>query len=165
LSSAVTPGGGIDSETFRHVCAQFATGVAIATVRAPDGTPHGLTVNSFSSVSLEPPLILICIGDLCQILPFFRASAFFAVNFLGAAQQQLAVAFAERTDNRFEGTAWQPAANGSPLLPESLGWMECRLEQAVHAGDHTILVGRVIAADAHPGAALLYFNGCYRKTV
>src|SRR5437588_156219 len=92
----------IDPETFRRVCGQFATGVAIATVRAPDRSPHGLTVNSFSSVSLEPPLILICIGDICQILPFFRISPFFAISFLTPDQQHLAVAFAEKTDRRFD---------------------------------------------------------------
>jgi|SRR5579884_1463810 len=153
----------IDPETFRRVCAQFATGVAVATVRAPDGTPHGLTVNSFTSVSLEPPLILICIGDVCQILPLFRISPYFAVNFLTVAQQDLAVAFAERTDNRFDGVRWYEAPNGAPLLPDSLGWMECRLENVIAVGDHCILIGQVVHADAQEGAALLYFNRSYKQ--
>lgn len=154
---------GIDPETFRRVSAQFATGVAISTVRAPDGTPHGLTVNSFTSVSLSPPLILICIGDLCQILPWFRVSPFFAVNFLTADQQALAVIFAEKTDNRFEGVEWYAAPNGSPLLPNSLGWMECRLEDVVEAGDHSILIGEVVAADSRDGPGLVYFNRSYSR--
>jgi flavin reductase (DIM6/NTAB) family NADH-FMN oxidoreductase RutF len=154
---------GIDSETFRRVCGQFATGVAIAAVRAPDGAPHGLTVNSFTSVSLSPPLILICIGDLCQILPLFRAAPFFSVNFLTVHQQHLAAAFAERTDNRFEGVPWYEAPHGSPLLPDGLGWMECRLEQTVEAGDHTIFIGEVVGADARGAPALLYFNRSYSR--
>src|SRR5579884_3313232 len=97
MSSAVGP------ETFRRVCSQFATGVAVATVRAADGTPHGLTVNSFTSVSLDPPLILICIGDLCDILPHFAASCWFGINFLTSAQQNLCTVFAAETDNRFAG--------------------------------------------------------------
>ncbi|HZU25341.1 MAG TPA: flavin reductase family protein [Bryobacteraceae bacterium] len=152
---------GIDSETFRQVCARFATGVAIAAVRAPDGAPHGLTVNSFTSVSLSPPLILICIGDLCQILPVFRASPFFSVNFLTPEQQPLANAFAERTDNRFDGIEWYAAPNGSPLIPGALGWMECRTEDAIEAGDHTIFIGEVAGAGARDGAALVYFNRSY----
>jgi flavin reductase (DIM6/NTAB) family NADH-FMN oxidoreductase RutF len=154
---------GIDSETFRRVCAQFPTGVAIATVRAPEGTLHGLTVNSFTSVSLSPPLILICIGDLCQILPWFRLSPFFAVNFLTPEQQPLAEAFAERTDNRFEGLEWYPAPNGSPLIPNALGWMECRLEDTIEAGDHSILIGEVVAAEARDAAALVYFSRSYSR--
>ena len=154
---------GIDSETFRQVCAQFATGVAIAAVRSPDGAPHGLTVNSFTSVSLNPPLILICIGDLCQILPYFGLSHFFSVNFLTPEQQPLATAFAVRTDNRFDGIDWYQAPNGSPLVPGALGWMECRLEQAIEAGDHTILIGEVVAAGAREGAALVYFNRSYSR--
>jgi len=161
LSSVMREARGIDPDSFRRVCAQFATGVAVATVRGADAAPHGLTVNSFTSVSLEPPLILICIGDLCQILPYFRTSAFFAVNFLNAAQQSLAIAFAERTDNRFEGIPWLEAENGSPLLPDSLGWMECRLAETIEAGDHSILLGKVVGAEARSGTALAYFNGCY----
>ena len=153
----------VDSQTFRKACAQFATGVAVATVRAEDGAPHGLTVNSFTSVSLQPPLVLICIGHECQILPHFQRAPFFALNILTAEQQELSVLFARRTDNRFEDRPWREGVTGAPLIPGTLASIECRRVNLIDAGDHTIVLGEMVAAAIYTGSPLIYFNQSYRS--
>lgn len=95
----------LDPESFRQACSQFDTGVAIATVRARDGTQHGLTVSSFTSVSIHPPMILICIDLDCPFLSHFRLSTHFAVNVLTESQRELSVTFAAKPEARFEGVA------------------------------------------------------------
>src|SRR5260370_12191516 len=99
---------GVDPDTYRQVCSQFATGVAVATVHAADGTPHGLTVSSFTPVSIDPPLILICIDFRYAAIEHFRARPFFAVNVLTEAQQEWSVVFAAKTEGRVEGVTWRP---------------------------------------------------------
>lgn len=152
----------IDPDTYRHVCSQFATGVAVATVRAADGTPHGLTVSSFTPVSIEPPLILICIDLRSSTVNHFRTCAFFAINVLADEQRDLSVAFAARPEGRFEGFDWGSGASGSPIFPEALAIIECKLDRIVEAGDHVVLFGQMVHAEAHPGAPLIYFNRTYR---
>jgi flavin reductase (DIM6/NTAB) family NADH-FMN oxidoreductase RutF len=159
LSSGVpTP----DAEAFLEACALFATGVSIATVRAADGTPHGLTVSSFTSVSMEPPLILVCIDYGCAFLAHFRAGTHFAVNVLSEAQRDLSVVFAEKPEGRFEGVDWYSKGTDAPLLRGSLATLECRVKSVVEAGDHAIFLGEVIGAEASGGKPLLYFNRDYR---
>lgn len=150
------------SEIFRETCAQFASGVAVVTVRTPDGTPHGLTVSSFTPVSLEPPLILVCIDHECTILAHFRSAAHFAVNILSAAQREYSVIFSEKPEGRFEGIAWYPGESGAPLLPEVLALLECSVAQVLDAGDHAILIGEVIRSEPGRGDPLVYFNRAYR---
>src|ERR1043166_2503779 len=99
---------GIDAATYREVCSQFTTGVAVATVRAPDGTPHGLTVSSFTPVTIDPPLILICLDFRCTGLEHFRNGPFFAINVLTEFQRELSVVFAAKPEGRFEGIEWRP---------------------------------------------------------
>src|SRR5689334_3189678 len=94
--------GTLDAETFRNALARFATGVAVATVRAADGTPHGITVSSFTSVSMEPPLVLICVDYACTFLEHFRACKNFAINVLSESQRGLSVIFSEKPEGRFE---------------------------------------------------------------
>ena len=147
---------------FRDASTQFATGVAIATVLAPDGSPHGLTVSSFTSVSLDPPLVLICIDRNCNILPYFQSAEFFAINILSEDQRQLSVTFSVKPEGRFEGVAWYPGSSGSPLLHDALAEFECRVHQIVEAGDHAILIGRALRVATNPGQPLLYFNRGYR---
>jgi flavin reductase (DIM6/NTAB) family NADH-FMN oxidoreductase RutF len=152
-----------DSEAFRQACALFATGVAVATVRAQDGTPHGLTVSSFTSVSIEPPLILICIDFGCPFLAHFRLSTHFAVNVLSEAQRELSVTFAQKPEGRFEGVDWFTHKSGAPLLRGSLAIVECRAASILETGDHAIFVGEVEHAQWSPGEPLLYFNRDYRS--
>lgn len=151
-----------DSDRFRRVCAQFATGVAVATVRAGDGSPHGLTVNSFTSVSLHPPLVLICVDHRSSVLPHLRAAEYFALSILHEGQESVSNAFAVKPEGRFEGVSWEPAPHGSPLLMDSIGVFECRRSQLIDAGDHAILIGLVTHSECHAGKPLLYFDRGYR---
>lgn len=161
----VSPLSSDPSEIFRETCAQLASGVAVVAVRAPDGTPHGLTVSSFTPVSLQPPLILVCIDHECTILNHFRAATHFAVNILNAAQRDYSVIFSEKPEGRFEGIGWYPGESGAPLLPDVLGLFECRVVQIVEAGDHAILVAEVIRSESRRGDPLVYFNRAYRTLV
>jgi flavin reductase (DIM6/NTAB) family NADH-FMN oxidoreductase RutF len=153
----------IETDAFRDACAQFATGVTIATVLAPDESPHGLTVSSFTSVSIHPPLILICIDYACTILTHFRQNPFFAVNILSEKQRALSVIFSVKPEGRFEGVRWYPGAEGSPLIADSLAHFECRTERILEAGDHAVLIAGVMRIQTFPGEPLLYFNRSYRS--
>ena len=152
----------IDPLAFRRACARFATGITVTTVRGPDGEPHGLTVNSFTSVSLTPPLILVCLDHSCTILEMFRNSAYFGVNILRDDQKPVSTRFAQRGLDRFNGTPWHSTDNGVPVLEGVLGFLECRLVQTLNAGDHCILIGEVISAEVTDGRPLLYYNSSYR---
>jgi flavin reductase (DIM6/NTAB) family NADH-FMN oxidoreductase RutF len=137
--------------------------VAIATVRGTNGAPHGLTVNSFTSVSLEPPLVLICIDEKCQAIDHFREGPFFALNVLATGQEPLSEAFARRIDNRFEDQPWYAGETGAPLIPDVLATLECRLVEVIELGDHWVLVCEMVAASAGEGAPLLYFQSAYGR--
>jgi flavin reductase (DIM6/NTAB) family NADH-FMN oxidoreductase RutF len=152
----------LNAETFRSACAMFATGVAVATVRAPDGTPHGLTVSSFTSVSFQPPLILICIDYAFNFLSHFRACSNFAVNVLGETQRDLSVTFAVKPEGRFEEVEWYTGVTGAPLLRGCIANIECRLSSIIEAGDHAIFLGEVMQVESPGGRPLLYFNRDYR---
>lgn len=151
----------MDPRDFRRTCGQFATGVAVACIFGSDAAPHGLTVNSFTSVSLNPPLILICIGHDSAILDLFRQQARFGLSFLRAEQRDLSNQFATRGRDRFQGVDWHTGSSGVPLLNDSLADLECALEQSVTAGDHDILIARVSHSVIHGGLPLLYFNSAY----
>ena len=147
---------------FRRACAQFATGITVVTTRAADGAPHGLTANSFTSVSAEPPLVLVCIDFECSVLAHFQECEFFAINILAENQQAISVRFAETPDGRFEGLKWWLSANGVPILADTLGVLECKVAQRIAAGDHVILLGEVLAADHRAGQPLLYYSSRYQ---
>lgn len=149
---------------FRKVCSRFATGVAVLTVCDATGSPHGLTVNSFTSVSAEPPLVLVCIDNGCTLMPLFENAAHFGLSFLEEQQQDLSTRFAFVPERRFEGVRWSQAGNGIPVIEGALGWMECRIEQRIQAGDHRILIGETVAAQSRvDGLPLLYFGSGYRR--
>jgi flavin reductase (DIM6/NTAB) family NADH-FMN oxidoreductase RutF len=152
----------LDREIFRKTCGRFATGIAIATVTGSDGTPYGLTVNSFTSVSAIPPLVLICIDYRSNLLAHFRASAWYCVNVLADNQRDLSVRFAERTPDRFEGLVWSPGLSGTPVLDGCLASMECSIVQTVEAGDHAIFIAEVIHVQYREGNPLLYYGSQYR---
>ncbi len=154
--------GSLDAKSFRDACSLFASGVTVATVRAPDGSTHGLTVSSFTPVSIEPPLILICIDHGCTFLQHFRACSHFAVNVLAESQRDISVTFACKDEGRFEGVAWTPSPNGVPLLHGSVATFECQLAAVIEAGDHAIFLGEVVNAECQGGSPLLYFNRDYR---
>jgi flavin reductase (DIM6/NTAB) family NADH-FMN oxidoreductase RutF len=150
------------ADLFRRVCSQFATGVAIATVLDEFGVPHGLTINSFTSVSLDPPLVLICIDYRSAILQRFRRASHFGINVLTAMQRDLSNRFATKPDDRFDGITWQAGLSGVPLIEGSLANFECLNRQVVESGDHAIFIGEVVAAESNTGEPLLFFDSSYR---
>ena len=159
MSSDLRP---VSSDDFRCACARFATGVCVATVLDPQGMPHGLTVSSFTSVSLEPPLVLICLGHAVTVIDHFRASKYFGINVLREEQRELSDRFARKGMDRFNGLPWDRGTSGVPLLPGALAAMECEIEQRVISGDHDIFVGRMVRMAVQEGNPLIHFLGRYR---
>ena len=153
----------VSSEEFRRACGRFATGVTVATVLDAGGVPHGLTVSSFTSVSLSPPMVSICLGHGVSLIEMFRAATCFGINILAGSQRHLAERFARKGHDRFQGVAWTPGETGVPLIDDALAAIECRVEQRIPVGDHDILVGRMVATRVAEDAPLLHFAGGYRK--
>lgn len=152
---------GIDAELFKRVLGSFASGVTVVTTHDDGGQPRGMTVSAFSSVSLDPPLILICIDLKAECYPDLRAAGRFAVNILAEGQRELSRRFATKGVDRFEGVHVRRGRTGLPLLEGAMGVLECRVVAAHPAGDHTIFVGEVEAAEVKSESALLYFRGNY----
>jgi len=148
----------VESVQFRQVCARFASGVVVATANDAAGTPHGITINSFTSVSLQPPLILFCIDCRSRQLSYFVDAKYFGINILCENQRHVSRAFASRTEERFHGLSWHAGKTGVPLLDGVLGSMECKRYQTKEA--HRI--GEVLKADCRDGRPLLYFSSQYR---
>lgn len=121
-----------------------------------------MTVSSFTPVSIEPPLILVCIDHGCTFLHHFRACSYFAVNVLAESQRDISVTFACKDEGRFEGVQWSESPKGVPLLQGSLATFECQLAAVIEAGDHAIFLGEVVNAEYQGGNPLLYFNREYR---
>ena len=153
----------VTSAEFRRACGRFATGVTIASVMDSQGLPHGLTVSSFVSVSLEPPLILICLGHAVTVIDLFRSAAHFGINVLAENQQPLSECFARQGCDRFDGLEWYRGESGVPLLPGVLAAIECAVEQRITAGDHDILVGRMVRGRVADGAPLIHYASRYRR--
>lgn len=153
----------IDKSLFRHVLGNFAAGVTVVTTRGADQRPYGLTATAFTSVSLEPPLALVCIDKKAESSPHFGAAGVFAVNFLAADQQDVSQRFATSGGDKFGAVEWMSGRLGVPILAGAIGHVECRIAAAHDAGDHTILVGEITAAEASDGEPLVYFRGAYRR--
>lgn len=153
----------IDPSAFRAVLGRYATGVAVVTTRTGDGRVCGLTVNSFTSVSLEPPLVLFCLDRDAGSGPAFASSDCFAVNILEAGQAPVSARFADPVAARFvdDGTTvWE---TGAPILTAALAALDCRVHARHEGGDHVILVGRVLRAEViRDGSPLVYWRGGYR---
>ena len=155
---------GSDPRTLRDAMGCFATGVTIVTALDAAGVPVGLTANSFTSVSLDPPLLLVCIANSAGTAPALREAGHFGVNVLQIGQQPASNRFATRGEDRFANLPWAPGQTGVPLLGSSLVSFECQRESLHEAGDHFILVGRVVRAQFEPHRdPLLYFRGKYRR--
>jgi len=155
----------IDKQTFRQTLGQFAAGVTIVTTLGREGKPCGLTVSAFSSVSLEPPLILVCIDKGAESYPQFWEAEAFCVSILSVAQQQISNQFAKSGTDKFAGVETLPGATGVPWIAGALAHLDCRTTQRVDAGDHSIFVGAVEAAEAFGGEPLIYYSSSYRKIV
>ena len=151
------------ADLFRQACGRFATGVAVLTTRAADGTPHGLTINSFSSISLNPPLVMVAVAHECTALEHFGSSGFYAVNILREDQVDLSIRFAELPEGRFSGVPWREGLTGAPVLEGVLGVLECRTVQSVDVGDHRVLIGEVVDVGIGEGRPLVFFGSEYTK--
>ena len=153
----------IDEARFRQVLGRFATGVTVVTGLAA-GEPLGLAVNSFTSVSLEPPLVAFCVAERSRTWPGLRTAGTFCVNILTEDQEALSRAFAGRPPDRFLGVGWRPGRSGAPILADVLAWIECTVEAEHDAGDHVIVVGRVHDLGvAHEGRPLVFYRGGYGR--
>jgi flavin reductase (DIM6/NTAB) family NADH-FMN oxidoreductase RutF len=151
----------VESQVFKEVMAHWATGVTVVTTQLA-GHPVGITASSFTSLSLEPPQILICVNKKLSTNEAIRTSGYFAVNILTAGQQDWGEIFAGMrpgVTDRFAGIDWAVAVTGAPILPGVLAWLDCRVGQLYDGADHTIFVGEVLAGGATgDGAPLLYYH-------
>jgi flavin reductase (DIM6/NTAB) family NADH-FMN oxidoreductase RutF len=154
--------GCLDTRALRTALGLFTTGVTIITTRKPDGHT-GLTVNSFISVSLEPPLVLFCLASRSTLLQWFERSEHFAVNVLAKGQQALSNLFARPSVNTWEGVHYRIGAHGCALIAGTLGTFECARRDVVPAGDHLIVVGEVVCFEAVEPLAepLVFCQGTY----
>lgn len=153
----------IEKNELRRVIGHFATGVTIITTRDEEGHPFGLTANAVTSVSLVPPLILVCVDKKADTYPYFEKSGVFTVNILREDQETLSRKFATSGIEKFDGVGYRKNDLGCAVLDDAIGHLDCRIVQAVESGDHSIYVGEVESADATDAAPLLFFRGGYRK--
>jgi 3-hydroxy-9,10-secoandrosta-1,3,5(10)-triene-9,17-dione monooxygenase reductase component len=157
--SSAAPIEGVDKQELRHIMGHYATGASIVTAMW-EGQPHGLAVNSLTSVSLEPPLILFCPAKQSETWPAIRDAGHFVVNILAHGQEYLCRTFAKKDVDRFADIGYHESPSGSPVLNDVLAYLECRIEQIYDAGDHFVTLGRVldlgVAGDAPP---LVFYRG------
>jgi len=153
----------IDPARYRQVLGHFATGVTVVT-SARDDRPLGLAVNSFTSVSLDPPLVAFCVARTSTTWPTIRSTGSFCVNILADDQEAICRAFAGHSLERFRGVGWRPAESGAPILAGGLGWLDCTIEVEHDGGDHIMVLGRVRAMGVdHEGRPLVFYRGGYGR--
>jgi flavin reductase (DIM6/NTAB) family NADH-FMN oxidoreductase RutF len=153
----------ITNEEFKASLGRFASGVTVVTTKDSNGNLHGLTVSAFSSVSMNPPLILVCILKKTGSYSAFEESKAFVVNILGESQQSVSNHFASHSDDKFSGQNYQLSENGLPILADCLVNLECSLKHSYDGGDHTIFVGQIEKAKTADGKPLIYWLGKYRQ--
>jgi flavin reductase (DIM6/NTAB) family NADH-FMN oxidoreductase RutF len=155
---------GHDPRTLRDALGCFATGVTVVTCLDDDEQPAGITVNSFTSVSLDPPLLLVCLHKMAASAAALIAAENFAINVLQTGQRPASITFSTRVEDRFGTMAWSCGEAGAPILKDSLGVFECERFAVYDGGDHHILVGQVVKASFDASLdPLLYFRGSYRR--
>lgn len=153
----------VDSRSFRKALGCFATGVTVVTTLNPQSkAPVGVTVSAFSSLSLEPPLVLFCLGTMTSSLEAFRGFGHFAINVLSEHQRDLSIRFASRSDDKWIGMPFDTWNSGVPILKGCLANLECTVEDVRDGGDHVIFIGRVDRIRHQEGGSpLIYFRGSY----
>ncbi|MDB2407866.1 flavin reductase family protein [Jannaschia sp.] len=150
---------GIDPKDLRNVLGCFATGVCVVTSVGDEGKPVGMTINSFSSVSLDPPLILWSIGLNAPSRGAFERHPSFAVNIMGESAKNTTLNFATPSEDKFNGIDWTPGHDGIPVLGEAMAVLECEVEDRIISGDHEIYIGRVVRIDQNDDDPLLFHRG------
>jgi len=148
---------------FCRTCAQFPTGVTIVTVVDAEGSPHGMTASSFTSVSLDPPLVLVCVDHRATVLAHLRRAQHIGINVLNEDQRALSEHFARRGHDRFDAVEWYAGHGGVPLIPCALASFECTVHRMIDVGDHTILIAQVLDVEHSDGRPLVYFASGYHK--
>ena len=155
----------VDPDLFRGTLSNWASGVTVVTSRRGEDV-RGMTASAFCSVSLDPPLVLVCVDKSAIFHDFVAKSGTFAINMLGRDQEEISRACASRKveeSRRLQGVPYHEEATGSPVLDHAIGYLDCKVEHVYEGGDHTIFVGRVEAAGARDGEPLLYFRSAYRS--
>jgi flavin reductase (DIM6/NTAB) family NADH-FMN oxidoreductase RutF len=147
----------------RNVLGHFATGVTVITTQDKNANPSGLTANAFTSLSLDPPLALICVDKQAHCYFSFEESKIFAINVLGEGQEDISRRFATKGADKFAGIRWHRSKNGYVLIDGAIGHIECRIVQSHDGGDHTIYIGEIVSAIASAGRPLLFFKGKYHR--
>ena len=155
----------ISNEEFRRALSRFASGVTVVTLKDKSGKPHGITVSAFSSVSLNPPLVLVCINNEAGSHYAFHEGRRFVVNILSEEQKEHSVQFASQIPDKFINVHHHEGLEGIPVLKDALVNLECRLVEHFVAGDHTIFIGEIEQAHVNEGKPLVYYRGEYRKIV
>ena len=151
-----------DSQLQRRIMGKFATGVTVAST-CVDGETWGMTANAVTSLSLDPPLVLLCVAVDSQSYTNFVKGGCFALSILGAADQEASDRFAFKGPKDFSGLPTRTAETGAPILTSAVGWVDCRLKEVLPGGDHGIFVGEIVAGEASDQAPLLYFDGKYAQ--
>jgi flavin reductase (DIM6/NTAB) family NADH-FMN oxidoreductase RutF len=154
----------IDPSQFRDALGRFATGITVITGLAPDGKPVGATANAFTSLSLDPPLILICLAKSMNSLSAFVEGEHFAINILKENQRQISVNFATQSADKFSNVVYDTWPSGVPILGDCLVNLECAREAVHDGGDHKIIVGRILRLEiTDSGEPLLFYRGAYNR--
>jgi flavin reductase (DIM6/NTAB) family NADH-FMN oxidoreductase RutF len=151
-----------DARGFRNVLGRFPTGIAVVTCEPPGGMPVAMTINSFASVSLDPPLVLWSLDLGSECLPAFQTAPGYAVHFLTDEQQDLSVRFSKKDNHGLETIAYRTGKSGAPILDQCHAWLDCTIHARHEGGDHVILVGEVQALGEGDGNPLIYYRGSYR---
>ena len=154
-----------DLDDFRRACGNFPTGVTVTTIVSPEGIPHGITVSSFTSVSLDPPLVLICIDHRSQINEYIHVGQAIGINVLNENQQELSRQFARSWADRFNGVDWYSGHTGVPVLNDVPAAFECQITEMVPAGDHVVIIARVIHVLATESIPLAYLRRSYGTVI
>lgn len=152
---------GVTKEEFKRAMGCFASGVTVVTTVDAESKARGITVSAFASLSLEPPLVLICIDKNASVHDHLTEGRHFAVNILAENQENVSRRFASSEPDRFGGVSYRSGSTGSPLLDGVVAFVECRVTNSYPGGDHTIVVGHVLAAGVNDDRALAYFRGRY----
>lgn len=149
-------------QQFVDIMAALPTGVAVVTTRGAEGRPCGLTSSAFTSVSADPPMLLVCIDRASRTLPVLLERGAFCVNFLRHGRERTCALFASKADDKFSRLRWTPTRTGMPLLhDDAIAFAECETERVVEAGDHVIVVGRVVGGTAADEPPLVYCRRAY----
>ena len=154
----------VESSEFRRILGHWTSGVAVVASVAADGAPRGLTANAFASVSLDPPLVLACVEHIADTHDCIVATGYFGVSMLRQHDERTARRFAaDDVADKFRGVAYRTEVTGAPILNEALAWVDCRVRNIYDGGDHSIIVGEVMAGDAVDAEPLVYYRSGYHR--